>query len=130
MHNIAYTGQNPDITLSGGVSINDAKFPLYQAAEESGDAEEIAKGNGRDSLCLFGQVFKWDEWLGIDNIEKINSDTQDYLKSEAKPNLLGIMPFVERLELQQIGLKYSRNFVRNLLATAQIQEQALKNFVW
>jgi CRISPR-associated protein Csm1 len=34
LHNIAYTGQNPDITLSGGVSINDAKFPLYQAAEE------------------------------------------------------------------------------------------------
>ncbi|MGI2903294.1 type III-A CRISPR-associated protein Cas10/Csm1 [Tolypothrix sp. VBCCA 56010] len=125
----AYTGQNPDITLSAGVSINDAKFPLYQAAEESGDAEEIAKGNGRDSLCLFGQVFKWDEWLGIDDIEKNHSDIQDYLKSEAKPNLLGIMPFVERLESQQIGLNYSRNFVRNLLATAQIQEQALKNFV-
>jgi CRISPR-associated protein Csm1 len=80
-------------------------------------------------LCLFGQVFKWDEWLGIDNIEKINSDTQEYLKEEAKPNLLGIMPFVERLESQQIKLNYSRNFVRNLLATA-LQEQALKNFVW
>lgn len=38
------------------------------------------------------------------------------------------MPFVEILEQQNIGINYSRNFVRNLLITAQIQEQALDNF--
>ncbi|WP_026735582.1 type III-A CRISPR-associated protein Cas10/Csm1 [Fischerella sp. PCC 9605] len=124
----AYTGNNPDITLSGGITIDDPKFPLYQAADESGAAEEEAKGKGRDRLSLFGQVFKWDEWLGIDDISLIDFDIKQYLHQESKPKLLGILPFVERLERQDIGVNYSRNFVRNLLITAQMQEQALKKF--
>ncbi|MBC6431349.1 type III-A CRISPR-associated protein Cas10/Csm1 [Nostoc sp. HG1] len=123
-----YTGNNEDITLSGGISIDDIKFPLYQAAKCSGEAEEAAKGNGRDSLGLFGQVFKWDEWLGIGDFNSIDVDAKKYLDSEAKPNLFGVFPFVERLEQQNIGVNYSRNFVRNLLITAQIQEQALEKF--
>ncbi|NMG09346.1 type III-A CRISPR-associated protein Cas10/Csm1 [Brasilonema sp. UFV-L1] len=124
----AYTGNHPDITLSAGISIDDIKFPLYQAAESSGKAEDAAKGNGRDSLGLFGQVFKWDEWLGIEDINLLDSEMKQYLHPEAKPNLLGVLPFVEILEQQKIEVNYSRNFVRNLLITAQIQEQALKKF--
>ncbi|MBD2777897.1 type III-A CRISPR-associated protein Cas10/Csm1 [Iningainema tapete] len=119
----AYTGDNPDITLSGGISIADAKYPLYQAAQESGEAEDAAKGNGRDSLSLFGQVFKWDEWLGT----ATTSCEHHHLK-EKMPKLLGVLPFVKRLEKQNIGINYARSFVRNLLITAQIQEQALKKF--
>ncbi|MEA5568605.1 type III-A CRISPR-associated protein Cas10/Csm1 [Anabaena sp. UHCC 0399] len=141
----AYTGHNPDITLSAGVSIAEPKFPLYQAAEESGDAEGKAKNNGRDSLGLFNQVFKWDEWLGIEvknDLDKNNEvrnenlkylDEKDevqnkiigYLNQEETPSLWGILPFVDRLERQEIGKDISRNFVRNLLITAQVQDQAL-----
>lgn len=122
----AFTGHNPDITLSGGISLAEPKFPLYQAAGTSGDAEEAAKSNGRDSLGLFGQVFKWDEWLGIKDVNLIDGEIKTYLNSESLPSLLGILPFVERLKKQEIGINYSRNFVRNLLTTAEIQEQALK----
>jgi CRISPR-associated protein Csm1 len=132
----AYTGKNPDITLSGGISLADAKFPLYQAADESGEAEEKAKGKGRDSLGLFGEVFKWDEWLGINtkNIAILEEDTiftifeeeiKDYLSSEALPDLFGVFPFVEQL-INQLELNSSRSFVRNLLITAQMQEQMLE----
>ncbi|PLZ61582.1 type III-A CRISPR-associated protein Cas10/Csm1 [Fischerella thermalis WC344] len=124
----AYTGNNPDITLSGGISIDDVKFPFYKAADESGEAEENAKSNGKDSLGLFDQVFKWDEWLGIEDISMIDSEIQKYLHSETRPKLLGILPFVERLEQQNIGVNYSRNFVRNLLITAETQEKALEKF--
>jgi len=128
----AYTGYNSDITLSGGISIYDSKFPLYQAAESSGDAEDLAKANGRDSLGLFAEVFKWDEWLGMKNVEYINIDAEvkKYLDLEpkARPSLLGILPFVEKLEQQKTGLNYSRSFVRNLLITAQIQKKALEKF--
>ncbi len=124
----AFTGKNPDITLSAGITIAEPKSPLYQAADTSGDAEKAAKGNGRDSLGLFGQVFKWDEWLGIKDINLIDSEIKAYLQPESVPNLLGILPFVERLEKQEIGSNYSRNFVRNLLTTAEIQEQALDKF--
>jgi CRISPR-associated protein Csm1 len=119
----AYTGYNPDITLSGGVSINDVKFPLYQAASESGEAEEKAKGNGRDSLGLFENVFKWDEWLGNRNLEVIE-ETIKYLNSEKLPSLFGILPFVAKLS--NIDTNYSRSFVRNLLNTAQVQNQMIK----
>ncbi len=120
----AYTGHNPDITLSGGISLADYKFPLYQAANESGEAEEKAKGNGRDSLGLFGEVFKWHEWLGIKNLDVVDQKVRDYLNSESKPDLLGILPFVQKL--YNIDPNYSRSFVRNLLATAQLQNQMIK----
>ncbi len=119
----AYTGYNRDITLSGGISINDVKFPLYQAASESGEAEEAAKGNGRDSLGLFGEVFKWDEWLGTVNVEVIE-ETIKYLNPEKLPSLFGILPFVKKL--YNIDNNYSRSFVRNLLNTAQVQNQMIK----
>ncbi|MDM3846574.1 MAG: type III-A CRISPR-associated protein Cas10/Csm1 [Aphanizomenon gracile PMC638.10] len=126
----SYTGYNPDITLSGGISIDIPKFPLYQAAKSSGHAEDAAKGNGRNSLGLFGQVFKWYEWLGIEDINNghLDSDIKKYLSSESKPKFLGILPFVQILSPENIGVNYSRNFVRNLLITAQIQEQALEKF--
>jgi CRISPR-associated protein Csm1 len=60
----AYTGNNPAITLSGGISIETEKFPLYQAAEAAGSAEKAAKGGGRDRLGLFAEVLQWSEWLG------------------------------------------------------------------
>jgi len=121
----AYTGYNPDITLSGGISIAGSKFPLYQSAEESGEAESAAKGNGRDSLGLFGEVFKWDEWLGTMKKENLEKEIQDYLNPETMPSLWGILPFVKKLE--NVDANYSRSFVRNLLATALIQSQMIKD---
>ena len=120
----AYTGKNPDITLSGGISIDTAKFPLYQAAKTSGEAEEAAKGNGRDSLGLFGGKFKWDEWLGIkENWAVIDEEIRNYLSPEFKPDLWGIFPLVE--PLKNLDINYSRSFIRNLLMTAEAQENML-----
>lgn len=48
-----YTGHNPDVTISGGVIVQDPKFPLYKLAELAGEAEERAKDSGRDSISLF-----------------------------------------------------------------------------
>lgn len=121
----AYTGRNPDITLSGGISIDGVKFPLYQAAKTSGEAEEAAKGNGRDSLGLFGGKFKWDEWLGIqENWAVIDEEIRNYLSPEVKPDLWGVFPIVDRLNNPDIN--YSRSFIRNLLLTAELQENMLK----
>lgn len=134
----SYTGYNPDITLSGGISLAGAKFPLYQAASESGEAEELAKGNGRDSLGLFGQALKWKEWLGGVNVELSEilgeSDQKDehygkvrrYLsqEKEVKVDLFGVFPFVQIL--QNLNTQYSRSFVRNLLKTAQLQDLRIK----
>jgi CRISPR-associated protein Csm1 len=127
----AYTGHNPDITLSGGVSIATVKYPLYQAAQESGEAEKAAKGNGRDSLGLFGEKFRWNEWLGEADVSVVESREQDYWeKVEVKPGiqqlLLGVFPFVHKIKLQRLSPSYSRSFVRNLLNTAQLQDRMIR----
>lgn len=122
----AYTGHNPNITLSGGVSIAPVKYPLYQAAEESGEAEKTAKGNGRDSLALFGATFKWSEWLGTVDTDKINEMAKKYFNPKDKPELFGVLPIVEKLN-SEISASYSRTFVRNLLATAQMQDQMIRD---
>lgn len=126
----AYTGNNPDITLSSGISIDDIKFPLYQSAELSKDLEDLAKGNDRDSLGLFGKAFKWNQWLGATEsqaVEKLINELDDkgkeHLDIKDKPDWLGILPFVRSLYVEQ-GT-YSRSFVRNLLVTAELQDQAM-----
>lgn len=106
----AYTGNHPDITLSAGITIADAKFPLYQAAEQAGKLEDKAKDNNRDSLAIFSDVFKWEEWLG----------------NAADSTLTGVLPFVERLLGQNLELNTTRAFVRNLLITAQQQDQLIQ----
>jgi CRISPR-associated protein Csm1 len=107
----AYTGNHPDITLSAGVYLADAKFPLYQAAARAGDMEDDAKDNDRDSLAFFGEVFKWEEWLG---------------KREGEPALFGVLPLVKELLKQELDANTSQAFVRNLLVAAQKQNQMIQ----
>ncbi|WP_341531663.1 type III-A CRISPR-associated protein Cas10/Csm1 (plasmid) [Nostoc sp. UHCC 0302] len=125
----AYTGHNPYITLSGGISINDVKYPIYQAASDSGESEKKAKANKRDSLCLFGEVFKWDEWLGQTNVStdniKVIAESKLYISKKEQLGLFGILPFVDKL-FNNPDLGYPQSFIRNLLVTAEIQELALK----
>ena len=119
----AYTGNHPDITLSGGISLTSPKFPLYQAAATSGKAESAAKENDRDSLGLFGEVFKWRDWLGTD---RPAPKPDDYLQAESHPKLHGVLPFVENLLALQADLNTSRSFVRNLLVVADLRDQRIR----
>lgn len=121
----AFTGQHPDITLSAGISLHSVKYPLYQAADQAGQAEDAAKGNGRDRLSLFGEVFQWSEWLGQSDKVRISSEDETYLASESAPELFGILPFVQQLSAE-LNQGYSRSFVYNLLTTAQLQKRMVK----
>lgn len=126
----AFTGQHPDISLSAGISLSGPRYPLYQSAADSGQAESAAKGHGRDSLGLFNQVFKWREWLGssnqtVDEIDVVSADLKRYIGDKSALALFGIFPFVGHLQ-GTLGTQYSRSFIRNLISTAQIQEQWIK----
>ncbi len=129
----AYTGHHPDITISGGISIDDAKFPVYQSAKSSGEAEHKAKDNGRDSLGLFGKAFKWEEWLGAQDIQVESIDSlikvREYIKTKEELKLFGVLAIAKAIQnLLKSDAQVSRNFTRNLLATAQVQEQKIKEF--
>lgn len=69
-----FTASSPSFTLSAGVSLFRAKYPMYKAARYAGDAERAAKNyerdeNGRivrkDAISLFGDVASWKEMEGI-----------------------------------------------------------------
>jgi CRISPR-associated protein Csm1 len=48
-----YTCHNPHITISGGFTLNEHDFPIRLIAELTGDAENLAKDNGKNRLTLF-----------------------------------------------------------------------------
>jgi len=69
-HDLAvYAGCNPDIHISGGITLESRRFPLYRAAErayealESG-AKEYKRPDERkkDALSFLGQTMGWEEW--------------------------------------------------------------------
>ena len=115
----AYTGENPDITISGGISIDTIKYPLYRSAKNAGIAEGKAKDNDRDSLTIFGETFKWSHWLG----DPVSHQDSEYLQDELLIET-NIIEMVSKLhDPREIG--YSRAFIRNLLALADLRDQKI-----
>lgn len=54
--------ESDGLTLSGGVVVVDAKFPIAKAAELAGDAEDASKrfrGGEKNAFSLFGQCLSW-----------------------------------------------------------------------
>ena len=65
----AYTCNNPNFTLSGGISIADEKYPLYRSAESAKQALDDAKSQERDkakkdSITFLKETMDWTE-MGI-----------------------------------------------------------------
>jgi len=61
-----YVAGNPNLTISGGIALADAGFPLYQAAQQADDAESAAKsferaGKIKDALTFLDTTLGWDE---------------------------------------------------------------------
>jgi CRISPR/Cas system-associated protein Cas10 (large subunit of type III CRISPR-Cas system) len=66
-----FTGYNASITISGGIAIEERKYPLYRAAENAHNALLDAKryergGKGglkrrKDALSFLGKILEWDE---------------------------------------------------------------------
>lgn len=53
------------LTLSTGVGLYPAKMPIAVMASQTGDLEEAAKANDKDSISLFTEAytFKWDDFI-------------------------------------------------------------------
>jgi len=90
-----YTGDNPSLTISGAATLEGAKFPLYQAAERAGEAEEKAKayrrpGNGieKDAFHFLGLEVGWEEW---DEVLRFREDIRIALEGGASKALLQIL---------------------------------------
>ena len=67
-----YTALHPGLTLSAGMSFISGKYPIYQAAEDAGDALEDAKHSGKNAFHFLGASWKWQEFDSLeDKFQKI-----------------------------------------------------------
>ena len=67
------------LTLSAGVCLFDASYPVYKAAYDTGDMEELSKqADGKNSVSLFGEpgqenhTYKWSEFTDKVVYEKLS----------------------------------------------------------
>lgn len=66
----AYAAGHPGLHASAGLSLVTQKYPLYQAAQNAGDAENAAKAlvwqkRRKDAVCFLGQALPWSQF-GLD----------------------------------------------------------------
>ena len=56
------------VTLSGGIAIEHKKYPLYQFAEQSGEAEKSAKSlDGKNAISFLRKPMQWKDFKNVCN---------------------------------------------------------------
>lgn len=79
---------NPILTLSAGVSIVPAKYPILKAADTAGEAEEkaknhIYKGQEKNAICILDMPLNWDCEFVI--VKKLKNTLSEWLREEKLP---------------------------------------------
>lgn len=61
----AYT-RHPGLHLSGGMAFIHGKYPVYQAADDAGHAEDLAKGQeGKNAFAFLNTAWRWNEFENL-----------------------------------------------------------------
>lgn len=82
-----WTCENPSITLSAGINIVDAKFPIGKAAAASDEFLEASKncGKDKDKITVFNDVVKWEETgqcRGYYDLIEFGQTLENYVENE------------------------------------------------
>ena len=89
-----FSGNNPNLTFSGGLLFCKPDFPIGRAAEAAGELEAQAKDfPSKNAACLFGEVVCWKRLKELLDF----GDELLYLVTEAAPNNRLPRSFVHRL---------------------------------
>ncbi len=114
-----FSGDNPNLTFSGGLLFCKPAFPIGRAAQAAGKLEEKAKDHeGKNAVCLFDGVVSWQR---LNELLEFGRDLL-YLVTEAHPDDRLPRSFVHRL----LNLATERQTARkkgDLQAEMQTQRQ-------
>ncbi|MBX0330702.1 type III-A CRISPR-associated protein Cas10/Csm1 [Oscillochloris sp. ZM17-4] len=91
-----FTGGNPNVHLSGGISLHTAKFPLYQAAEAAD--EELKQAKAREGKAALGWIEQVTAWKYMPELFDLTRRLDDYLDRDQPRALLQT--------LQQLYVQY------------------------
>ncbi|OHE56620.1 MAG: type III-A CRISPR-associated protein Cas10/Csm1 [Thermodesulfovibrio sp. RBG_19FT_COMBO_42_12] len=71
-----YVCNNNNITISAGISVNKPGEPIRSISEMSENALKKSKNNNRNSITVFNETVKWDEF---NELNKIRISIQDWI---------------------------------------------------
>ena len=92
-----YAAHHPALHASAGIVLVERKYPLYQAAEDAGNAETAAKllrwgvnrEKGKDAVTFLGQTLPWERFgmphIAASNCETVYGITRNLLNLVAPP---------------------------------------------
>lgn len=97
-----YVTHNPQLTVSGGITVVEEGFPLYQAADQAHEAESAAKsfkradGSAKDAVTFLGATL---DWRDFGETEKLAYQLAGAVKRNALPRaaLQTTLELVERV---------------------------------
>ena len=104
------------VTLSGGIAIEHSKYPLYQFAAQSGEAEKAAKGLGEKNAITF--LRKPMAWADFEVVRNWHSKFLDAVCAEKSP-----LPSAFLTRLNQIYADEKRWAWRSLYYFSRVQER-------
>ena len=104
------------VTLSGGIAIEHKKYPLYQFAAQSGEAEKAAKGSGEKNAITF--LRKPMAWADFEVVRNWHSKFLDAVRAARSP-----LPSVFLTRLNQIYTDEKRWAWRSLYYFSRIQKR-------
>jgi CRISPR-associated protein Csm1 len=107
-------GETPPITLSAGITLHGAGYPLYQAAEDAAEALDSAKGfsrpggHAKDAISFLGRTFGWEQFA---EAEALQVELGRLIAQGAPRGLL--------MTVQQLAARATGNQHRNRNGAAQ-----------
>ncbi len=93
------------LTISAGIVIVNPKFPMQRLAEESEEALHLAKNAGRNKVCVFGEVLKWQEF---EKAEEMAVELKNLIAEKGESRAL-----LERIKSSDIGFRSLQDRVLN-----------------
>jgi len=95
-----YTGENPAVTLSGGLVVVDHRLAVYRAADLAGQEEDRAKRAGRNRLALLGSVVPWEDGKEMRQLlaawKKDTEEPREYVLRYSRSLLQRLLRLLER----------------------------------
>lgn len=107
-----YTCQNSCFSLSGGVAIVPAKFPIMATAEESADEESRAKEHAcgsytKDSISFMSTPLNWDKEYKY--VKLLKEQILNVLQSKEMPK-----SFIQKILLHNANADIKNHKIRNI----------------
>jgi CRISPR-associated protein Csm1 len=69
-----YTGGHPGLHISGGMAFIGGKYPIYQAAEDAAQAEELAKQEDKNAFAFLNKRWVWTDFRELAERKKALKD--------------------------------------------------------